>query len=170
MAVAALVSLAIVLLVVGLRRGDGNPGARPPAAAIESAVAAAQPAAPPFVGWREARLAVGGRCLRLVLASTTGERRTGLMGHSTLGPYDGMVFVTTSETNDGWTMAGTPIPLDLGLYDRDGRPLERHGLVPCAAAAVSRCPITVAGRAYRLAVEAPRGSLPSGALSGCGAG
>ncbi len=169
-AVAVLLSVAMVLLAVGLTRGGETAGVRAPAVAIESAISEARPAAAPFEGWRVVSLAVGGRCLSLVLARTTAERRTGLTGRTDLGPYDGMVFVTPADTNDAWTMAGTHIPLDLALYDRDGRPLERHDLVPCDATAVDRCPVTVPAHRYRLAVEAPRGSLPSSALAGCAPG
>jgi uncharacterized membrane protein (UPF0127 family) len=166
-AAAALVVAAIVLVVVGLAQGEGGDAAKPLAGPIASALAGDRPAVSPFDGWREARLAIGTRCLRLVVARTMQERTTGLMGRRDLGPYDGMIFVTQRDTTDAFTMAGTYLPLDLGLYARSGQLLERDALVPCPTS-VGGCPITLPAKAYRMGVEMQRGSMPSGAVAGCG--
>ena len=166
-AAALLVVASIVLVIVGFAQGNRDPAARPLAGQIASALGSGRRAVAPFDGWHEARLAVGTRCLRLVVARTTDERRTGLMGRPDLGPYDGMIFVTGRDTTDAFTMEGTRLPLDLGLYDRSGTPQERDALVPCPASTVT-CPVTLPAKAYRLAIESRRGALPSGALSGCG--
>jgi uncharacterized membrane protein (UPF0127 family) len=163
-----LVAVGITLLVIGLIRMRGRDGAatalvRP----IASALARTTPAVAPFEGWRETSLAVDTRCLRLVVARTTTEQRTGLMGRLDLGPYAGMVFPMPRDTRTAFTMSGTPLPLDLGLYDASGLPLERHALVPCPAS-VDRCPDTTPANDYRFAIEARRGSLPTGAVTGCG--
>jgi uncharacterized membrane protein (UPF0127 family) len=163
--VAALVVVALVVVTVS-RRGGGGDGAL--AGPIRAALDASRAADAPFAAWQETRLAVGTRCLRLVVAGSAAEREQGLRGITSLGPYDGMVFVMPGDSRTAWTMAGAPLPLDLGLYDRSGRPVERHELVPCAAD-FARCPLTRPERKYRLGVEAPRGSLPSGALTGCAA-
>lgn len=120
-----LVVVGITLLVIGLIRMRGRDGAatalvRP----IASALARTTPAVAPFEGWRETSLAVDTRCLRLVVARTTTEQRTGLMGRLDLGPYAGMVFPMPRDTRTAFTMSGTPLPLDLGLYDASGLPLE----------------------------------------------
>jgi uncharacterized membrane protein (UPF0127 family) len=154
-----------VLAVVGLA-ALAESGSHPLGPAISSALEDAQPAAAPFTGRRGIRLAVGGRCLRLVASVTVAERQAGLRHVRDLGPYDGMLFVDETSSRSAFTMQDTLVPLDLGLYDAAGRPVETHALVPCPASA-NRCPITTPRRGYRLAIEAPGGSLPSGALGGC---
>jgi hypothetical protein len=72
-----------------------------------------------------------------------------------------------SDTRTAFTMAGAPLPLDLGLYSSSGLPLERHELIPCPAS-VDRCPLTTPAHDYRFAIETRRGALPSGAVTGCG--
>lgn len=160
-----LVAGGLVFALVGALALSGG-GSRPISPAIASALERAQPAAAPFTGHRGIRLAVGARCLRLVVALTVDERRAGLRGVRDLGPYDGMFFVDGRDSRIAFTMEGTTIPLDLGLYDADGRPVEQHRLVPCPAS-VKRCPVTTPRREYRLAIEAPSGTLPGGALTGC---
>jgi uncharacterized membrane protein (UPF0127 family) len=168
LAAAVLVAIGLVLLALGLAGQHGDAAGRALAAPIAAALRSERRAVAPFAQWKESRVAVGARCLRLVLARTTDERRTGLIGRRDLGPYDGMLFVTPRDTTDPFTMFGTDLPLDLGLYAPSGLPLERDVLEPCAAR--SACPLTVPRKAYRLAIEAPRGSLPSGGLGGCGTG
>jgi uncharacterized membrane protein (UPF0127 family) len=167
-AAAALVVAGLALLTVGLVRMVGrNGGAKPVSRSIAATLARSTPAVAPFVGWREMRLEVDARCLRLVVAGTETEQRTGLTGRLDLGPYDGMVFAMPSDTRTAFTMAGAPLPLDLGLYSSSGLPLERHELIPCPAS-VDRCPLTTPAHDYRFAIETRRGALPSGAVTGCG--
>jgi uncharacterized membrane protein (UPF0127 family) len=165
LAAGLLVAGGVLFAILGIVALGGG-GSHPLGPAVTAALRDAQPAASPFTGHRGVRLAVGGRCLRLVVSVTPDERRTGLRHVRDLGPYDGMLFVDDTSSRTAFTMQDTVVPLDLGLYDAEGRPVERHALVPCPASA-TRCPVTVPRDEYRLAVEAPAGGLPSGAVTGC---
>jgi uncharacterized membrane protein (UPF0127 family) len=166
-AAAALAVAGVALLVAALvTRSRGATTPEPLARPIVVSLAAARPAVAPFAGWREATVAVGSRCVRVVVASSVAQRRAGLRGITTLGPYAGMLFVDTRDGRTRFTMDGTSLPLDLGLYTASGLPLERTRLTPCPASAKA-CPAFSPHNDYRLALEAPRGTLPSGALTGC---
>jgi uncharacterized membrane protein (UPF0127 family) len=164
-AAALLLAVAVLFGVLGLVAIGGSGGSRPLSPAITAALRRAQPAAPPFTGRRGIRLSLGGRCLGLVVSLTVDERSAGLRGVRDLGPYDGMIFVDGSDSRTAFTMEDTLIPLDLGLYDADGKPVGRHSLVPCPPS--TPCPVTTPSRPYRLAIEAPSGTLPAGAITGC---
>lgn len=161
-----LLAVGVLFAILGVVAIGGNGGSRPLGPAITAALRRAQPAAAPFTRRRGIRLSAGARCLRLVVSLTVEERRTGLRGVRDLGPYDGMIFVDGTDSRTAFTMQDTLVPLDLGLYDADGRPVERHALVPCPPSR-TRCPVTTPRRDYRLAIEAPAGTLPAGPITGC---
>ncbi len=126
------------------------------------------PARAPFGQFEEARVAVGSRCLRVLVASTLAERVQGLRDVRALRPYDGMIFVFPSETSARFTMAGTPMPLDIGWYGEDGAPVDRTEMTPCGGTD-SSCPEYASKKKYRYALETPAGGLGAGALGGCAA-
>lgn len=157
---AAAAVVALVVLVVRTVSGDGE---RSRASGLGLR---ARPASAPFAGYTESDVAVGGRCLRVVVADSVDERVQGLRSRSSLGPYDGMLFVFGGPTEAPFTMTGVPVPLDVGFYGGDGAPVSRLRMRPCAGAE-ARCPVYGAGATFEYALETLRGGLPPGALSPC---
>ena len=97
-------------------------------------------AAEPFQGFGEARVAVGDGCLRVLVASTEQQRAQGLRGVRGLGPYAGMLFVFPSSTDARFTMAQTPLPLDIGWYASDGAAVDHTRMTPCPNGTDATCP------------------------------
>lgn len=161
----------LVPILVGTACASGGLGVAPPAAAagsartpLEQVVAAAKPAKPPFRGLTTSRLSVGGRDLALVIADDFDERTQGLRGRASTRPYDGMLFAFDGATTTAFTMSTVPVALDIGFYDRRGRPVDRLRMEPCAGAE-SECPIYRASGPFRYALETVAGDLPRGRLS-----
>jgi len=123
-------------------------------------------ASAPFAGATETRLAIDGRCKRLVVADDEAERVQGLRERDTLGAYDGMLFVFPQPTEVPFTMSTVPVPLDIGFYRANGAPVSRRRMTPCARAD-AQCPAYRAEGPFVYAVETLRGGLPSGALTPC---
>lgn len=73
-----------------------------------------------------------------------------------LGDLDGMVFVFDTETETAFTMRNTIVPLDIAFFDRDGRLVDRLGMVPCE---VDPCPSYRAKSAFSYALEMPAGTM-----------
>jgi uncharacterized protein len=159
-AVCALVGL--VLLVLHVRSGENGTGGLPFATAI--------PAAAPFDAFSEARVAVGTKCLRVLVASTPGQRTQGLRGVTALGPYAGMLFVNAVDTNARYTMAGTPMPLAITFFDGRGRRVDGTEMTPCPNGSDATCPEYASAKRYRYALERPASVAPvAGALGACAA-
>jgi uncharacterized membrane protein (UPF0127 family) len=154
------VAVALVLLAGGDESDGGRMSPRPPF------VLDASPAARPFEGLTETRLAIGGRCLRVVVADSLDERVQGLRGRRTVGPYDGMLFAFDAPTEAAFTMSTVPVPLEIGFYDASGTPVSSSHLQPCPGADAD-CPDYTAGAPFTYALETLGGELPSGALSSC---
>lgn len=166
---AGLVALAgVAALLAGVLVLDGNEPSGPvPAPGIAAALRGARPADEPFRGLSEARLAVGGRCLRLVVADVPAERATGLTGRRDLGAYEGMLFTYDGSATSRFTMAGVPVPLQIAFYRADGDPVGTpQAMVPCARAR-AECRLYSAGDPYRFALETLGGDLPAGSLGAC---
>jgi uncharacterized membrane protein (UPF0127 family) len=125
-----------------------------------------RPAVAPFPGATETRLALGGRCLRLVIADDEAERVQGLRRRDSLGAYDGMLFVYAQPSNATFTMSTVPVPLDIGFYRASGAPVSRRRMTPCPRVD-AECPDYTADAPFVYAVETLRGQLPSGALTMC---
>ena len=123
-----------------------------------------------FRGYREVRIASGGRCMRVVVADTAARRERGLRGVVDLAPYGGMVFAQAHDTDAAFTMAGVSEPLEITWYGSDGRSVGATLMRPCPDVA-ARCPVYANNRPYRFALETPGGaggvSGPPG-LAGCG--
>lgn len=60
------------------------------------------------------------------LAVTQGEMSRGLMYRTDLGPEQGMLFVFPEPKPMSFWMANTPLNLDIGFFDAEGRLLEVH--------------------------------------------
>jgi len=150
----------MVVLVVRVRSDENGVG--------HLRFAATSPASAPFGDFDEARVAVGGRCLSVLVALSPTQREQGLREVRSLGPYAGMLFVNRSDTNDRYTMADTPVPLDITFFSDTGVPVDRAQMAPCPGGTDATCPAYASKKRYRYALEQPAGSgTASGALGSC---
>jgi uncharacterized membrane protein (UPF0127 family) len=161
-AVAVVTLVGIVLLAVHVVRGKGDSESAP------FRFGATQPAAAPFDSFSRSRVTVDHRCLHVLVASTGAQRLQGLREVTDLGAYDGMLFVFPSDALARFTMAQTPLPLDIGWYTADGAPVDRARMTPCPRGSDTNCPSYGPRRKYRYALETRAGALGGGALSACG--
>jgi uncharacterized membrane protein (UPF0127 family) len=159
--VAACALVGLILLVARVRTADDGTGHLP--------FASTSPAASPFGTFSEARVAVGGVCRRVLVASTSAQRSQGLRGVTALGPYAGMLFVNAADTNARYTMAGTPMPLAITFFDAGGKPVDGTEMTPCPQGTDATCPEYASHKRYRYALERPAGSAPSasGSVGAC---
>jgi uncharacterized membrane protein (UPF0127 family) len=128
----------------------------------------ASPAGAPFAGYREVRVAIDGRCVRVVVADTRARRERGLRGVDDLRPYEGMLFAERGDSDAAFTMAGVDMPLDITWYAPAGFRLDATRMRPCPRTDATRCPVYRSQRPYRFALEAPAGALSSAPLAPCG--
>jgi len=166
MAAAVVVALgalaAMIGLVVHIRAGENGTG--------RLGFASTSAAAAPFTEFSEARVSLGERCLRVLVAASPAQRVQGLRDVTSLGPYAGMLFVTRTDVQDHFTMAQTPMPLAITFFSSSGAPVDTAQMVPCPHGSDASCPEYVSKSRYRYALERPAGSAPaSGTLGGCSA-
>ena len=163
-----LLALGVVLAGIGLwQHVDSYDADSPPnrgGAALVRSIADAVPASQPFRHLTETRVEVGGESLRVVVADTAEERSEGLRRRSTIGEYDGMLFVYTDPVEISFTMSTVPVPLEIAFYDGDGRVVSRLLMRPCAEAA-SDCPSYSADAEFVYALETLKDDLPAGRLA-----
>ena len=168
--VVALAGVAVALVAVGIVKlvGDdsGNDSGGGSSPSLTAALAAATPADAAFPGLTAARIAVGGRCIRVVIADTLAERVEGLRQRSDVGDYDGMLFVFDGATDTAFTMSTVPVALDIGFYDATGKLVSDERMLPCPKAE-DQCPVYRADGPFVYALETVKGELPAGSLSGC---
>jgi uncharacterized membrane protein (UPF0127 family) len=162
-AIAAIVAIAaltaaIVLAVRSFRPDDGTAGFD--LGEVRAATAR-------FSDFSETHVKLGDHCLRVLLARTPLERSQGLRAVRDLSPYDGMLFVYSSNSTNRYTMADTLIPLDIGWYGADGKRVDRARMVPCPKGTDATCPTYGSDGSYRYALEMAPGQLSSGALGAC---
>ena len=154
--------LLVLGLVVLVGRGGSQPADPTLAGAATSPTTVAGAAAGgriPGFGETRARLKTGSvaKDLCVAVAETDGQRRQGMMRRTDFAGYDGMVFVFQGDTTASFYMRATPLPLSIAWFDRDGRFVGTTDMPPCPDQA--GCPTYDPGRAYRLALETPRGAL-----------
>lgn len=73
---------------------------------------------------------IGEKTTYLQLALNEAESRQGLMYRTELEVDHGMIFVFDSPGPRRFWMKNTPLPLDIGYFDADGKLLEIHALYP----------------------------------------
>jgi hypothetical protein len=92
-------------------------------------------------------------------ATSEAQQARGLMTvrDTTLGGYDGMLFVFPGDIKGGFWMRNTPMPLSIAYVDGDGRLVSSTDMAPCGD--TDSCPTYSARRPYRMAIEVPQGHL-----------
>lgn len=155
-------------LIIGVVKvfGDDSDGGGSSHGSFAAAIARAGPASDPFPELTALRLAVGDRCVRLVVADSRDERIAGLRSRSDIENYDGMLFVFDGATDVGFTMSTVPVPLDVGFYDADGNLVSTRHMKPCAKAE-DACPVYRSDESFMYALETLKGKLPPGGISTC---
>ena len=68
-----------------------------------------------------------------------------------------------------FTMANTPLPLDIGFYDAAGALINRLRMEPCPQGTDATCPTYAPERPFRYALEVPAGAGTAGAIGSCAA-
>ncbi len=104
---------------------------------------------------------LGDRSLRLALADTPALRSRGLMGVTSLGDLDGMLFAWDSPVQVSFWMKDTLIPLDIGFFDERGSLFLVVHMVPCQA---DPCPTYPSEASILYALEALPGFFDDVAL------
>jgi uncharacterized membrane protein (UPF0127 family) len=162
------------VLVLGGCGGSPDPGSAPgPSSSAETVVATVVPAGgrTRLDGFGEVTVTVVDaegrtRTLCLLLADTDAQRERGLMyvTDPSLGGYDGMLFAFEADSDGGFWMRHTRLPLSIAYLRADGTTVSSADMAPCPDSEAT-CPIYPAGGRYRYAVEVPQGRLDAVGLS-----
>jgi len=107
-------------------------------------------------GFETSAISIDGRELDVAVAETPSQRSQGLMGVTDLGGLDGMLFVFQVDSDGGFWMKNTLIPLDIVFFTADGSFVDALTMAPCTG---DPCPTYRPGGSYRYALEAPAGDL-----------
>jgi len=162
-ALASVVALVVVLTAMLVACSGDDGGATGDTAGGVPTFPATRPAQAPFEGFEEATLTIGDEMLQVLVAVTDAQRSQGLRGVDDLGEYAGMAFVYPQATDVAFTMAGVPIPLEVGFYDGAGALVDHLELEPCEGTD-AECPAYRSSVPFVVAFEAPAGELPPGDL------
>lgn len=92
-----------------------------------------------------------------LLAATERQRARGLMEVTDLGGYVGMLFRFPVDSQGGFYMRNTPMPLSIAFFAGDGQFISAVDMAPCEDR--PDCPIFSAEAPYRYALEVPQGNL-----------
>ena len=153
------------LLVVGALAFIAVGANQPADPTLRPAEGQVTPSRTPFGGFGEigfrieggaAAQAAAARCA--LLAETASQQATGLMNRTDIGGYDGMLFRFAADTNTGFFMKDTPLPLSIAFFDGTGQFVSATDMAPCIRQPT--CPTYAAARTYRYALEVPQGDLP----------
>lgn len=157
-------SLVIVALLVTLAACSSDDDA--PSSPSGSGSSSGEPCAElqPIGDFGEVEVAFGDDPECLLLAQTPEERARGLMEIEDLAGYPGMLFVFPTDSEGGFWMRNTPMPLSIAYLDADGRIVSTADMDPCGD--VDTCPSYPAAGAYRFTVEVPQGDLEELGLTG----
>ncbi len=158
-------ALVLLLPAVGCSSGSKDGGDVAPATGPSSSIGSADVQGPAPEGFRAVTVTIhtsdGRTVMRcLLVADSEALREQGLMGVTDehLSGYDGMIFVFDADTNSGFWMKDTLIPLSIAFADQAGAVVGVADMVPCPST-TKDCPVTKPGSAYRYAVEVPSGAL-----------
>lgn len=104
----------------------------------------------------------------VMVADSPDQRARGLMEVTDLGGYDGMLFRFDADTDGGFWMKDTVMPLSIAYLDADGAVVSTADMDPCPEG--TDCPSFAASGPYRMALEVPQGGLgPLGLTDGSSA-
>ncbi len=101
----------------------------------------------------------------LLLAAAAEQYSQGLMNVVDLGDYAGMLFDFPADTDGGFWMRDTPMPLSIAYLDRDGAIVSTADMEPCLDLGPG-CPGYPPGGSYNDTVEVPQGGLEALGLDG----
>jgi uncharacterized membrane protein (UPF0127 family) len=118
----------------------------------------------PIGGFDEVLVSIDGDERCLLLAQTPEERARGLMELTDLAGYPGMLFAFPAESEGGFWMRNTPMPLSIAYLDAAGAIVSTADMAPCDD--VPTCPSYPASGPYRYTVEVPQGELAELGLTG----
>jgi len=107
-------------------------------------------------GFDTTTISIDDREMVVAVADTPDTRSQGLMGVTELGGLDGMLFVFEADSESGFWMRDTLIPLDIAFFAFDRIFVDKLTMVPCTT---DDCPLYQATGRYRYAIEAPEGDL-----------
>jgi hypothetical protein len=93
----------------------------------------------------------------VLLALTLAQRQQGLMEVTDLGGYDGMVFAFPEDSETGFWMMNTVMPLSIAWFEADGDLVSTADMEPCTSQ--TDCPTYPPTGSYRFALEVPQGGL-----------
>jgi uncharacterized protein len=141
-----LAAAAAFLAVAGCAGGQEETAAPPPAAAATTTSLERGTA---VIETRDGETRV-----EVEIAETDADRQRGLMGRVALPRQAGMVFLFDGETEGGFWMKDTLIPLSIAFFDEGGEILRILDMEPCEA---DPCEVYDPGVAYHGALEVNRG-------------
>lgn len=93
----------------------------------------------------------------VLVADTPEQRARGLMEVTDLGGYEGMLFRFETDSEGGFWMRDTVLPLSIAYLDADGAVVSTADMEPCPDG--TSCPSYPADGPYRMALEVTRGGL-----------
>lgn len=102
---------------------------------------------------------LNGMELLVAVANNTELRAQGLMGVTSFGDVDGMLFAWEAPTSGSFWMWTVPIPLDVAFFDGAGVLLEVITMAPCVDGESADCPRYTPSSSYRFALEDHGGDL-----------
>ncbi|HDZ37203.1 MAG TPA: DUF192 domain-containing protein [Marinobacter sp.] len=105
--------------------------------------------------------------VNLELATSTQERRKGLMGRKSLGADSGMLFQyqALQSAHYGFWMYQTLLPLDIAYLSNDGEIRSIQQMKPCTSTNGAECPSYPAGVEFVSAVEMNAGFYEANGIS-----
>jgi uncharacterized membrane protein (UPF0127 family) len=92
------------------------------------------------------------------LAATEAQREQGLMGVTSLGGADGMLFRFGADQTGTFWMKDTVVPLSIAFFAASGMLVSTADMAPCPSSE-STCPVYGAAAPYTDALEVPQAGL-----------
>jgi hypothetical protein len=92
------------------------------------------------------------------VAKSLSDKKRGLQHRQDLAPDSGMLFVYQEDqsADNAFWMYRTPRPLAIAFIDRQGIIQTIHQMEPCTSPTAAKCPLYLAGKPFRYALEVNR--------------
>ncbi|MBK5268486.1 MAG: DUF192 domain-containing protein [Acidimicrobiia bacterium] len=110
-------------------------------------------------GFELTTIRLNGEDLLVAVADTGQLRAQGLMGVTSLGDVDGMIFAWQEPTTGSFWMWTVPISLDVAFFDGAGQLVDVFTMAPCVDGESSDCPRYTPRSSYMFALERQGGEL-----------